>query len=102
MLFRSGPRGPGHRALSRSGHPKARSPDAAQDELALHLALLHRVLVLAGHLGDLLGDVGLALINSDEAFPVKTSLPLQTPSLRSLARRMAVCSVSAKSTNRRA
>ena len=42
---------------------KGRSLDAAQDELAFNLALLHRVLVLARHLWHLLGGVGVGPID---------------------------------------
>jgi hypothetical protein len=39
------------------------SVDAAEDEPALDLAFLHGILVLPGHLGNLLGDVGLETIH---------------------------------------
>ena len=37
-----------------------RSPDAAQDELALHLAFLHRILVLTRRVWDLLCEGAVA------------------------------------------
>ena len=52
--------------------------DATQDELALDLSLLHRVLVLAGHFGDTLGDIGVCLIDCDDAVAVQIGLPSQT------------------------
>ena len=48
--------------------------DAGEDELALDLALLHRVLVLAGHLRHPLRDVGIGLIDRDRAVPVEVGL----------------------------
>ena len=63
--------------MKRSGQ----APDAAQDELALHLALRHRGLVLAGHLGNLLGGKGVDLIGGDDAIGVKIALA-RKPSMR--------------------
>ncbi len=53
------------------------SADAAEDELAFDLTLLHRVLVLAGRLRHLLGDVRIDLIDGDDAVAIQVGLPLQ-------------------------
>jgi len=58
----------GARSRSRGG-----LPDAAQDEPTLLLALLHGILVLAGHLRNLLGDVGVDFNDRDEAVAVQVS-----------------------------
>lgn len=60
-----------------SHDPTGRSSDAAEDDLAFDLALLDRVLVLAGRLRDPFGDVGVGLIDGDHAVTVQVGLPSQ-------------------------
>ena len=54
-----------------------RLPDAARDDLVLLLALLYRVLVVAGCLRNHSGWVDVELINRDDSVPIQVGLPIQ-------------------------